>query len=422
MDMAGTKDDMVDVAIIGSGPYGLSIAAHLKALGVSYRIFGCPMGYWRNNMPKGMKLKSGGKASSIYDPASSFTLGRYCRERGIPYADDDLPVPLETFCSYGLDFQRTFVPEVEEKLVTRIDRCPGGFQLALNSGEELRAHRVVIGVGLTYYDYIPPELSGLSESFVTHSSCHGDLDQFRGREVIVIGAGASATDVAASLHRAGAKVHLVARGPEIRFQNAPTGERPSFWERLRTPPTKLGGGWEVAFCAHAPLAFHRLPLWIRLRAVDRFLGPAPGWFTKDDVVGKVAMSVRMTPKKVEAIDNRVRATFVNGNGGQQTLEADHLIAATGYKVDIKRLPFLSPELLSGINSVKQSPVLSSNFETSVRGLHFVGVTAANSFGPLLRFACGAEFTARRLSKYLARTARQTRKSPGKETLAHNFTD
>jgi hypothetical protein len=48
--------------------------------------------------------------------------------------------------------------------------------------------------------------------------------------------------------------------------------------------------------------------------------------------------------------------------------------------------------------------LSPYFETSVPGLFTIGVTAANSFGPLLRFAYGAGFASRRLSHYLARTA------------------
>jgi hypothetical protein len=113
----------------------------------------------------------------------------------------------------------------------------------------------------------------------------------------------------------------------------------------------------------------------------------------------------MVPTRVEVKNDRLNVTFRNGNGGQKTLEADHLIAATGYRVDLRRLPFLSPELLAEIRAVEQTPVLSSKFESSVPGLHFVGISAANSFGPLVRFACGAQFTARRLSGYLAKPVR-----------------
>src|SRR3974377_126570 len=85
------------VAIIGSGPYGLSIAAHLRARRLDFRVFGSPMEFWLKHMPKGMHLKSEGFASSLYEPSGTFTLGAYCKERGIDYADLGIPVRLEVF-------------------------------------------------------------------------------------------------------------------------------------------------------------------------------------------------------------------------------------------------------------------------------------------------------------------------------------
>ena len=62
------------LAIIGAGPYGLSIAAHLRERGADFRIFGTPMGTWREQMPKGMLLKSDGFASNLSDPRALLTL------------------------------------------------------------------------------------------------------------------------------------------------------------------------------------------------------------------------------------------------------------------------------------------------------------------------------------------------------------
>src|SRR5712664_2434051 len=111
-----------DVAIIGAGPYGLSIAAHLKAWGVDFRIFGSPMHTWLTHMPKGMRLKSEGFASSLYDPGSTFTLEAYCKEKEIPYGRLGRPVPLEVFTAYGLEFQKRFVPELENKMAESLKR------------------------------------------------------------------------------------------------------------------------------------------------------------------------------------------------------------------------------------------------------------------------------------------------------------
>ena len=61
------------LAIVGAGPYGLSIAAHLRERGVNFRIFGTPMRTWREQMPRGMLLKSDGFASNLSDPQPVLT-------------------------------------------------------------------------------------------------------------------------------------------------------------------------------------------------------------------------------------------------------------------------------------------------------------------------------------------------------------
>src|SRR5689334_4427741 len=197
---------MVDIVIIGAGPYGLSVAAHLKSRGIKYRILGSPMNTWKNHMPRGMRLKSEGFASSLYDPGSTFTLQEYCRQHGLPYADMGLPVPIETFISYGEEFQKKFAPELENTRVVSLARSTDGYQVGLEGGETFAAHKIVSAVGLCYFEYIPPVFSGLPTECVTHSSHHSSLDQFKGRELVVVGAGASALDIAAIAHQAGASV------------------------------------------------------------------------------------------------------------------------------------------------------------------------------------------------------------------------
>ena len=90
------------------------------------------------------------------------------------------------------------------------------------------------------------------------------------------------------------------------------------------------------------------------------------------------------------------------NGDEHRIETEHVIAATGYRADIRRLPFLGASINSQLKLSNDVPRLSSHFESSVPGLFFVGPAAVDSFGPVLRFACGAKFTASRLSNHLAR--------------------
>jgi thioredoxin reductase len=400
-----TQYSATHVAIIGAGPYGLSIAAHLRESGVPFRIFGTAMHSWRERMPAGMCLKSEGFASSLYDPQEAFTLRAYSSERGLPYQDVGNPVPLETFVQYGLEFQRRLVPALEEKDISSLKKVPGAFVLRTADGETFSAQQVVLAVGISHFGYVPALLSSLGPDHVTHSSQHRDPAAYRGRTVAVVGAGASAVDLAALMHAAGVDVHLVARRDAIAFQSPSSEPRP-WLQQLLNPRSELGLGWRSRLCTDAPLLFHAMPLRLRLRAVRRHLGPAPGWFVKDKVVGRVPMQLGVNLTSVTLRNNRVQLTCREQRGGESTLVADHVVAATGYRVSLRRLKFLDAGLLANLRCVEDSPVLNRDFETSIPGLYMVGLASANSFGPLTRFACGAKFTAQRLTGILSRESRR----------------
>lgn len=396
---------MINTAIIGAGPYGLSIAAYLKHRRIPFRIFGRPMDSWLTHMPKGMFLKSDGFASDIFDPQKTFTLQHFCAERGIEYADDGLPVRLDTFSAYGSTFRERMVPELEDVLVTGLERLPNGFRLQLDSGETVAARRVVLAVGITHFQYVPDNLAKLPSEFVSHSFRHHNLEPFRGRSVVVIGGGASAIDLAALLHEAGANVRLVSRRESLKFHTKPTGKPRSAWQRIRSPKSGLGPGWKNRFFSSFPSIFHYLPEGLRLELVRRILGPSGGWFTKDKVIGKVPLFLQQTLQGAEVRENKVHLHLRAADGTEQEIVAEHVIAATGYRVDLERLRFVDPGIRSTLKTVGGSPVLSSSFESSVPGLYFAGVAAANSFGPLMRFAFGAGFAARTITKALAKPLR-----------------
>jgi len=397
---------MLNTAIIGAGPYGLSVAAHLRRRGIPFRIFGRPMDSWLNHMPKGMMLKSDGFASNIYDPDEEFTLGKFCAERGIEYSDAGLPVSLETFAAYGQAFRERMLPELEEKQVVSLDRAPEGFVLGLDNGETVTARRVVLAVGITHFEYVPSNLASLPPEFLSHSFRHADPAAFKGRNVVVIGGGASAIDLAALLHEAGAEVQLVARHPELKFHSMPTGKPRSRWQQIRHPKSGLGPGLRSRFFSDFPMLFHHLPEGLRIELVEKTLGPSAGWFVKEKME-RVPCLLGYTPERAEVEDGKVRLHLRAANGTEREVRTEHIIAATGYKVDLERLKFLSPDIRSRVRTVKGSPVLSSSFESSVPGIYFVGIAAANSFGPVMRFAFGAGFAARRLTQTMAKALAQS---------------
>jgi thioredoxin reductase len=364
------------------------------------------MDSWLNHMPKGMMLKSDGFASNIYDPDEEFTLGKFCAERGIEYSDAGLPVSLETFAAYGQAFRERMLPELEEKQVVSLDRAPEGFVLGLDNGQTVTARRVVLAVGITHFEYVPSNLASLPPEFLSHSFRHADPAAFKGRNVVVIGGGASAIDLAALLHEAGAEVQLVARHPELKFHSMPTGKPRSRWQQIRHPKSGLGPGLRSRFFSDFPMLFHHLPEGLRIELVEKTLGPSAGWFVKEKMA-RVPCLLGYTPERAEVEDGKVRLHLRAADGTEREVRTEHIIAATGYKVDLERLKFLSPDIRSRVRTVKGSPVLSSSFESSVPGIYFVGIAAANSFGPVMRFAFGAGFAARRLTQTMAKALAQS---------------
>jgi thioredoxin reductase len=390
---------VIDIAIIGAGPYGLSLAAHLSRTGKSFRIFGEPMRFWSRHMPRGMRLKSEGFASSLYDPDSEFTLEQYCKEQGLPYAHVGLPVPLETFIAYGREFQRRYVPQLEHVEVEKLQERSPGFELTTSSGEIVRARRVIVATGIGSFTHLPPALEALPSTLVSHSSHHADVAPLSGRRVVVLGGGSSAIDIAALLSEAGAAPELVARTESLKFHDAPVEPRP-LMERIMEPRSGLGTGWRSRLSCDVPLVFHALPEDLRIRVVARHLGPAPCWFTRDTIVGKVPLHLGATLEGAEPTGSGIRVNF-SQSGEKKSVEADHLIAGTGFKVALSRLEFMDAALRARIRCAVDTPILGRRFESSVQGLYFVGISAANSFGPLLRFAFGAGYAAKRLSRHLA---------------------
>jgi FAD-dependent urate hydroxylase len=405
----------VEIAIVGAGPYGLSVAAHLRRRGRPFRIFGSPMRTWRVNMPAGMYLKSEGCASSLSDPTGSYTLAAYCREHGLRYGDHGVPVPLGTFHDYGLAFQRRLVPEVEDTQVVALDRASDGFELRTAAGETLVAGSVIVAVGISQFAYLPPALAGLPGELVSHSSQHRDLTAFAGRDLTVLGGGQSALETAALAREQGAQVRVLVRKPTLVWNATPELPPRPLARRARHPMTGLGPGWRSFFYCNAPGVFRRLPERTRVRTVDTALGPAGAWWLRERVLGGVPVLSGHTVRGAEADGGRLRLRLERGDGRVVECTTGHLIAGTGYRVDLGRLPFLSERLRARLRLVEQAPLLSPVFEASAPDLYFIGLASAYSLGPMMRFVYGADYTARRLVGSLLV------KRPGRRPLATSAT-
>ena len=390
-----------EVLIIGAGPFGLSISSHLRAIGVDHRIVGRPMDTWRAHMPIGMNLKSEPYASDISSPKAGYDVESYCRQHGLDYVERIGPLSLERFLGYADWFTEQLVPDVADVTVTGVKQVSGGFGVTFADDEPVSARQVVVATGVLPYAHIPGELSGLPSDLVTHTREHRDLARFKGRKVAVLGAGQSAMETAALLHENGADVRLVVRGKAINFVERNPEELHGLG-RIRRPVTKLCEGWHCAFW-NTPAAFRRLPQDMRITKARTVLGPSGSWWLKDRIEGVVEVLTSHRVREAAAEGSGVRLQFENPK--QPALDVDHVIAGTGFRIDLARLAFLPEPLRVQIATMNGFPVVSRNGESSVPGLYFTGAPTAVSLGPSSRFMAGTHNLAGRLAQSAARRAK-----------------
>ena len=398
--------DAVDVAIVGAGPYGLSLGAHLRAAGVRFRQFGLPMRLWRESMPAGMFLKSQGFASNLSSPDGKHTLEAFCAAAGRPYRSYGLPVSLETFNAYGQWFRQELVPGIEETLVTSVIPKDGHFEISLANGEQAQAASVVVAAGVEHFARMPAQLAELPASACTHASAHDDLSVFAGQKVVVLGAGQSALESAALLHENGAHVQLVARTQQLKWNGAPLPPDRALLKRLREPESGLGSGWSTWFYSVHPELFRHLPRATRVYRARTALGPAgASWLPARVNEGQFPILLGQALKSAKA-DGDGAVLELSGPGGVTELAVDHVIAGTGYRPDVRRLTFLSDQLRPALRTLADSPVVDGGYQSPVPGLYFIGPAVAPTFGPVMRFVYGSDHAARTVAAQLSSAARR----------------
>jgi Pyridine nucleotide-disulphide oxidoreductase len=384
---------MVDseIGIIGAGPYGLAAAAHLGSFDTT--VFGRTMSFWRDHMPAGMRLRSPREASNISAPDRGFSLEDFEREHGLV---PEQPLPLETFVEYGAWFQNRTGSTVDGRTVQVVERKNAHFRVKLDDGETRSCRTIVVAAGIRSFAWLPSEFTSLPEDRVSHSVEHADLSRFRAKKVIVVGGGQSAVESAALLQESGATVELLVRAPHINWLTRSSWlHKTKLLRRLLYAPADIGPAgisWLVAL----PGAFRLVPGHLQGPVAERSIRPAASaWLVPR--VRDVAVNLGRSVSSAAVNGGKIELTLDDG----EVRTADHVLLATGYRVDIARYPFLSPELVAQIDRVGGYPRLSRGFETSVPGLFVLGAPAAWSFGPLFRFVAGTRYAATALARSMA---------------------
>jgi hypothetical protein len=346
-------------------------------------------------MPAGMYLKSEPYGSDMSCPQPGYDLKCYARSQQVEGIERGKPLPLERFLDYADWYIEQLVPEVIDNTVADVRRSNGRFQVAFVDADTMTATSVVVATGVLPHFYIPAELASLPSELVSHTADHRQFDQFRGRRVAVVGAGASALEVAALLREAGGHPYLIVRCP-----NSPIwGTKPlPLTPLVRLRLNKLCEGWKCPLW-NSPTAYRLLPKPIRVEKAKTVLGPLGAWWLRPRVEGVIDILRETHVRAAQPCGTRARL-ILDGPSGSR-LDVDHVIAGTGFRIDLARLPYLQ-HLRSSIATRGGYPVLTRAGQSTLEGLYFVGAPAAFGLGPSMRFIAGTHNIAMQLARSVAR--------------------
>ena len=365
--------------VIGAGPYGLSVAAHAKDHGIQTVVLGRPMEFWRKHMPEGMFLRSG--PDWHLDAANVHTLEAYLEERRIAPEEVD-PIPVAIFIDYAEWFRVSKGLEVCEGMVAKLTKPHDQFEAVLDSGERIAAHWVVAAPGILYFPNLPQWAARVEPERATHTCNLVQFKDLAGARVLIVGGRQSAYEWAALIGEAGAeRIDIVHRHP------VPAFDRVS-WKFVDShiEDTLQTRGW-----------------WRKLRKEDRDAIERRFW-----EVGRLTLEWWLVPRmaKKDNIHRWPGIEVVEAESGQrdcgeidvalsngERLTAGYVVFATGYKVDLARVPYLNG-LLGRIDTVDGFPMLDESFGSSLRGLYIPGYAATRDFGPFFGFVKGSAAAAK----------------------------
>ena len=381
-----------DLLIIGAGPFGLAVAAQAAHDHIEHLIVGKSMAFWRENMPKGMFLRSA--CDWHLDPLGVHTIEAFLSTRGQTPKDVE-PLSLDFYLTYAEWFRQQKNISPLPLHIEQLDTATNAnhrFLAATREGDVINAQRVVLAPGFKHFAKAPAELiAKLPPHRYQHTSTFVDFSDAKDKRYLIIGGRQSAYEWAALLLEAGAAaVHVSHRHARPAFDVAD-------WSWVNEIVDHIAGdpNWFRRLSQTEREAVnHRLWSEGRLK-LEPWLAPR---LNNDRVhVWPETQLVSCS----ETPNGDVEVTLSNG----ETLNIDHVVLATGYKVDIARLPILSNGLLSRIETRNGFPLLDDHFETSVPGLFITSMPATQDFGPFFGFTIAVRTSAKLIAQRLVASPR-----------------
>lgn len=377
-----------DLLIIGAGPFGLAMAAYSQHIGIDHLIVGRPMEFWQANMPEGMFLRSG--CNWHLDPLNEATIERYLQTHNLSPVDVE-PLSRNFYITYLHWFQEQKQIKIIPKYVRQldyIDKEGKKFQATMEDGQIIIATHVVVAVGFKYFKNEPQSLiDRLPSSCFSHTCDLVDFNELTGKRCLIIGGRQAAFEWAALLNEAGARtVHISYRHDSPAF-----AESDWSWADLLIDAMVDNPGWfrnltqkekdavNNRFWAEGRL---KIEPWLQSRVMKK--------------------TVKLWPNtQVLSCDELPGGNLVVGLDNGKNLAVNHVILATGYKVNIRQVPFLSRgNIIHKLMTKNGYPVLDEHLQTNLSGLFITSMAAAQDFGSFFAFTISVRTSAKLIGNFL----------------------
>jgi thioredoxin reductase len=386
----------VPLLIIGAGPFGLALAAWARQQGLEHIILGEPMEFWKKHMPKGMLLRSG--FDWHLDPFGEHTFHRYLETRGLAPAEAE-PISLELYLDHCEWFRREKGIEVHPGRVQRLDATEEGLAATLENGEVIQADNVALAIGFRHFVNIPDPYPALfPPERMTHTCYAADLARYAGQRVLIIGGRQSAFEWAALLNELGA------RSVALSYRHSTPAFTRSEWDWIAPLIDGMveNPGW-----------YRSLPREEKDQIDQRQWGEGrlklePWLWPRLD-----QQRIRLFPEttvvsSMEQPDGSLKVMLSDG----AVLPVDQVILATGYKVDVTRIPMLARgNILERLKLLNGFPLLDDHLQSSVPGLFFTSMCAVQDFGPFFGFTVSARTSAKLIGKAVSLSSRPLARQP-----------
>jgi cation diffusion facilitator CzcD-associated flavoprotein CzcO len=376
--------------IIGAGPFGLAMAAYAHHSDMDYLVVGRPMEFWKSNMPKDLILRSA--CDWHLDPVGIHTIEHYLRASGQSPKDVE-PLSLQFYLGYADWFQQQKRINILPAYVERLNRLNSGFEAVLEDGTTLRAKKVLLAVGFGYFKNLPADLMDiLPAGSFSHTCDLVEFAEFRGKRCLIIGGRQSAYEWAALLNEAGASA------VDVSHRHETPEFKPSNWSWVKPM---------VDGMVTSPAWYRNLPAEQREEVNQRFWAEGrlklEPWLKPRIVQDSVKIWPKSQVVSCQQLPAGEFAVRLDTGGRADSVAVDHVVLATGYKVDMAQIPFLSRgNILESLETRGGHPVLDKRFQSNVPGLFITSMAATQDFGPFLAFTVSVGAAARIIAPGLGR--------------------